>query len=261
MTPNPKGRTSSLLSFPHPDKQGPDRGGSAPAPPQGDSIPLTSCSANRFSHGEKRFADQGCRGWRSPAGMWGGAPRSGALCDDDLETLARQAEVSGKGRGRNFTPEIVAGIARRCAHGCPQVLLCEPMRGGAPFPTSFWLVCPHLNTLLGRLEGENGVAGMEASLAGREAAWRAYHRAHAVLRLSLLPAAKRAFLRRYRRPLYRALRRGGIGGIDYIGGGLYAKCLHLQTASFLALGRHPAEDWLRAAVTEWSCAAGTCAKR
>jgi len=167
-----------------------------------------------------------------------------------------------KGR-RRFSPGIVKGVPRRCGYGCPQVLLCGAMRGAEPFPTSFWLVCPHLLRAAGRMESENGVALMESALRlapnGREQ-WLSYHASHALLRLSLLSYAKKKYLRERRPGLYRALCSGGVGGIDYSGGEPYVKCLHLQLASYLATGRHPASAWLEERVRGWECDTGICAK-
>lgn len=184
------------------------------------------------------------------------------LSPSDKTILRRQAHAA-KG-GRRFSPDLVRGVSRRCGYGCPQVLLCNPMRDGEPFPTSFWLSCPHLVRAAGRLEAANGVAGMESFLRdtpGGEMAWAAYHALHARLRISLMPEPQREFLRGRRRGLYRALCRGGVGGIKYGGVGIFVKCLHLQLASYLGMGRHPASEWLEEHVRRgWTCKEGACAE-
>ncbi len=55
-------------------------------------------------------------------------------------------------------PEGMLGVAARCAYGAPTVLVCSPvvLRGGGnaePFPTVYWLSCPFLRDMIGRLEG------------------------------------------------------------------------------------------------------------
>ena len=161
-----------------------------------------------------------------------------------------------------FSPAVTLGVARRCRFGMPQVLLCGPMRRSTPFPTTFWLICTHLEKRIGAIESQNGVDGMEAALAadseGRAkwADWIEYHEAHTRLRLALLPDGRKNYLRRFRPSLFKALRRGGVGGISYQAyhrGTFYVKCIHLQTASYLALGRHPASRWLDDSIGAWEC--------
>ena len=178
----------------------------------------------------------------------------------DKMTLRRQVQAA-KG-GRRFSPDLVRGVSHRCRHGCPQVILCNAMRGGEPFPTSFWLVCPHLLRIVGRLEAANGVAGMErflSELPGAAEMWADYHASHAGLRLSLMSGAEKKFLHTYKRGLYRALSRGGVGGISYAAGDIFVKCLHLQVASYLGMRRHPASEWLAENIGQnWECAFDTC---
>ena len=52
------------------------------------------------------------------------------------------------------------------------------------------------------------------------------------------------FTKKYHANVFRSVMRSGIGGMKY-GEGICVKCLHLQTASFLALGCHPAGEWLK----------------
>ena len=93
------------------------------------------------------------------------------------------------------------------------------------------------------VEAQQGVSGLEEYIRvrglGRE--WREYNYLHQRIRLGLMGGNVRKFLRRFRAGMFRKLARSGVGGV--MGGGV--KCLHLQTASFLALGRHPAGKWLR----------------
>lgn len=183
------------------------------------------------------------------------------LSPSDTIMLRRQTRAA-KG-GRRFSPDLVRGVSHRCRHGCPQVILCGATRRSEPFPTSFWLVCPHLVRLAGRLEAANGVAEMERFLRatpGAGDAWLDYHALHARLRLLLMSRAEKSFLRRYKRGLYRAVCRGGVGGIGYAAGEYFVKCLHLQIASYLGTKRHPALAWLEENVhRDWECESGVCA--
>ena len=112
--------------------------------------------------------------------------------------------------------------------------------------------------VIGGIEAENGVAALQDALRRDPCAFYAYHRLHASIRLASLPDARKRFLRLYRKPLYRALTRGGIGGIAYRAGEVHVKCLHLQTASYLALGFHPAARFLEERIGTWACRDGNC---
>ncbi len=164
--------------------------------------------------------------------------------------------------GRRFDPSGVIGVSRRCPWGCPQVLVCSPMKKGWwPFPTTYWLSCPWLVKTVGALESEGGVSELERALSPMKNLWIEYHMRHGLNRLLLLPPSLRRFLRSYRRPIWDALRHGGIGGIDYrVMETPTVKCLHLQVASWLSLGYHPGCDWLRENIPVIACPDGICLK-
>lgn len=147
---------------------------------------------------------------------------------------------------------LILGTAVRCRHGAPAVMLCAPLRRGRPFPTTFWLSCPHLARLCGALESRGAVPELQELLQDRRGAWTAYNMEHARLRLSLVSQERSKALRLTGPALWDALRRGGIGGVDYRSGG-GAKCLHLHTASWLALGRHPGVEYLKKSVAPLEC--------
>ncbi len=168
------------------------------------------------------------------------------LTGRDRKIIARQME------GRRFDPSLALGAAKRCSFGIPSVLLCSPLKGGKPFPTSFWLTCPHLVRLCGREEAKGGVGLLDRLLEEKTGPWIAWNLLHARFRISLLSPAERAFLCNRSPALWNALRRGGVGGIDLRRGG-GAKCLHLQAASWLALGFHPGEEMLVRLLTPPEC--------
>jgi hypothetical protein len=159
----------------------------------------------------------------------------------------------------SFSGSLIKGVAHRCSYGFPQVVLCESLRRMKPFPTTFWLVCPFLERIIGRLESDGGVQEMERASGGKRNSWRAYHLVHALLRLSLINPSQRAYLRCRRRAIFRALCERGIGGLNYSSGKIFVKCLHLQVASYLALRRHPMSEWLAGRVGEWKCRGALCA--
>jgi hypothetical protein len=57
--------------------------------------------------------------------------------------------------------------------------------------------------------------------------------------------------------MFDAIRLGGVGGIARYSRGA-VKCVHLQMASYLGAGNHPAGDWLDRHTGSWECAGGYC---
>jgi uncharacterized protein len=111
-------------------------------------------------------------------------------------------------------PRAFRRVAVRCPFGRPAVVEQEPFAAdGTPFPTQFWLTCPHLVAQLARVEAAGGVERWTQAVA-----------ADARLRRSLeqAEAAQRAL---------RPQLPGGIGGRAR-GGSL--KCLHAHGAFALA---------------------------
>ncbi|GHV45611.1 hypothetical protein FACS1894204_05190 [Synergistales bacterium] len=165
--------------------------------------------------------------------------------------------------GRKFDASLVLGVAKRCSFGCPVVIVCSPVqiRGLKyfPFPTSFWLTCPWLVRHASQVESKGGVDECEQWIernARRD--WIPYNIFHQRLRLSLLPEPQLDFLRRFRPKLLARIRETGVGGMTFDAGGgqgegVRVKCLHLQTASWLALHRHPGSAWLRAQGLDAEC--------
>ena len=160
--------------------------------------------------------------------------------------------------GHRFDPSLVRGEIR-CRFGGIRVLICAPVSGVGPdalrpFPTTFWLVCPWLLRRVGTVESEGGVRRLEEWLDSRAPGpWRDYNLLHQRLRLSLMSPAQLNFLRRFHPSIFRSLRRGGVGGIRPRRGEVRVKCLHLQTASWLALGHHPGAEWLHAEGLDEEC--------
>jgi hypothetical protein len=94
---------------------------------------------------------------------------------DDLEIVERQL-------GRR--PRAFAGVAMRCPFGRPAVTEQAAIdEDGRPFPTQFYVTCPHLVAAISRLEAAGGVerwsraAALEPALAHSLAAAQAEQRA------------------------------------------------------------------------------------
>lgn len=157
------------------------------------------------------------------------------------------------------SPVFVEGV-KCCRFGRVQVEICRPFgRRYKPFPTSYWLVCPYLVKRAGMIESNGGVREMEEYIVshGLIHEWRRYNVLHQSLRVRLCGKRMSDYLRKYRAKIYRDVMRGGVGGIR-VGEGVNVKCLHLQTASLLGVGQHPAEEWLRGKGLFGECDGGIC---
>lgn len=77
--------------------------------------------------------------------------------EQDLAVIERQL-------GRR--PRAVARIATRCPFGRPAVTEQRPYAAsGEPFPTTYYLTCPHLVAAVARLEAAGGVERFSAAVA------------------------------------------------------------------------------------------------
>ena len=148
---------------------------------------------------------------------------------------------------RRFDPSLIIGV-KKCRFNHVQVLTCRPLsKKLRPFPTTFWLTCPYLAKLAGTVEAQGGVKELENFLVNRNLnhQWREYNFFHQLIRLKILNKNLCGFMRKYHGKIFRTLIRGGVGGIHYDFENISVKCLHLQTASFVALGHHPGGEWLK----------------
>ena len=111
-------------------------------------------------------------------------------------------------------PRAVRRVAIRCPFGRPAVTEQAPFdENGRPFPTTFWLSCPHLVAAVSRLEASGGVDR-----------WTERARTDPELRSSLEDATREQRRLRPELPV-------GIGGASRSGS---LKCLHAHAAFALA---------------------------
>jgi hypothetical protein len=131
----------------------------------------------------------------------------------DADILALQLGRPPRGRWR---------VVSRCAFGRPRVIaMASRLEDGAPFPTAFWLTCPHLSEAVAALES-----------AGATAEWTLRIAADTRLATAALSADA----------AYRAARAAEGGGGDAcpdvgVAGQadpLVVKCLHARLAARLA---------------------------
>lgn len=110
----------------------------------------------------------------------------------------------------------------RCGFGLPTVLRVDPrLRDGTPFPTTFWLACPVLNSAIGTLEAEQKMVEVNERVAADPEFAEAYD------------------LAQQRLVAFRDELGGGekLPGDPTAGGQPgHVKCLHTHAAQFLATG-------------------------
>ncbi|MGA6165192.1 DUF501 domain-containing protein [Amycolatopsis magusensis] len=116
-------------------------------------------------------------------------------------------------------PRALRAVAARCPGGHPSVVQTSPkLENGTPFPTLYYLTCPRLSSMVGRLEASGLMKEMTERLATDEELAAAYLRAH------------RSYLaqRDAIEPLGHEVTAGGMPG--------RVKCLHVHLAHTLACG-------------------------
>ena len=118
-------------------------------------------------------------------------------------------------------------VVARCTGGHPLVIRNVPIdAAGDPFPTTYWLTCPHAVKAISRIESEGWIARLNERMTddGFRASVEAAHDAYAADRATDLAAA-RAW--------------GGVAGTR-----IGIKCLHAHYAYRLAGGDDPVGAWV-----------------
>jgi hypothetical protein len=116
------------------------------------------------------------------------------------------------------TPRAMAGVGARCVFGLPAVTKQAPTDdSGRPFPTAFYLTCPHLVKRIDRLEAGGGVRRYEQAMVDEPE----------------LRAATDAANARHRELDGRGANIAASSTLEHL------KCLHAHAAFELAAGDHP----------------------
>ena len=153
---------------------------------------------------------------------------------DDREIVARQL-------GR--PPRAFARVVARCPYGLPAVTEQAPYDSqGAPFPTTYYVTCPHLVSAIARIEAAGGVERWSDAVASDE-------------RLADSLAGATAEQQRVRRELAGDARGSdGEASLDLGIGGSRApehlKCLHAHAAFALARPGYELGDLILAEVVD-----------
>ena len=149
--------------------------------------------------------------------------------DEDLDVVEEQL-------GRR--PRGVKKIAHRCPCGNPDVVETSPrLDDGTPFPTLYYLTCPHATAACSRLESAGVMRDMQERLSTDPELAAHYAKAHHDY------LARRAVIEDV--PEIARVSAGGMP--DRV------KCLHVHLAHALAAGQgvNPFGDGVRAAVEPW----------
>jgi uncharacterized protein len=137
-------------------------------------------------------------------------------------------EIVGRQLGR--APRAFRGVAVRCPFGRPAVTEQSPLdENGQPFPTQFYVTCPHLVAAISRLEAAGGVERWSRAAADDPGLARSLGSAQAEQR-ALRPELDR-----------------GIGGSTRTGS---LKCLHAHAAFALARPGYELGDRILAELPE-----------
>jgi hypothetical protein len=135
-------------------------------------------------------------------------------------------------------PRGTRGVAHRCPCGNPDVVETAPrLDDGTPFPTLYYLTCPHATAACSRLESAGVMRDMQERLSTDPVLAQQYARAH-----------EDYLKRREAIEDVPELRKTSAGGMpDRV------KCLHAHLAHALAAGPgvNPFGDEVRAAITPW----------
>jgi len=157
----------------------------------------------------------------------------------------RDIEVVAEQLGRR--PRGTHAVAHRCPCGNPDVVETSPrLDDGTPFPTLFYLTCPHATAACSRLESAGVMRDMQERLSTDPGLAQQYEKAH-----------EDYLARREAVEHVEEIAKVSAGGMpDRV------KCLHVHLAHALAAGPgvNPFGDEVREAVEPW-WTGGPCVPR
>ena len=172
-----------------------------------------------------------------------------------------EQQLAGQFAGHKFDKKRLLGGAFRCSHGCVQVVCCKPLiEGGAPFPTIYWLTCPHLDQLCASLEAQGAIVEMQQILETKEPEWRAFHLHYLEIRKKLMTLSPLPKSITPNSSLLKSLLNSGVGGIDFNKARSAPKCLHLQVGTWLGMGEHPLSTYFENHIQPLNCKGCDCCR-
>ena len=145
-------------------------------------------------------------------------------------------------------------VVKLCKFGFPQVIKNPPLVDGKPFPTIFWLTCPHLVKEVSRLEEAGYISKFEEKLRRDERFRRRYLKAHSFERMLRKPFIPQNLPKGVKKKLLSV----GVGGIE---NPLGVKCLHLHLASYLGGVPNPIGKEVSKLIPSLECRNNYCGRR
>ena len=145
-------------------------------------------------------------------------------------------------------------VVKLCKFGFPQVIKNPPVVDEKPFPTTFWLTCPHLVKEVSRLEEAGYISKFEEILKRNERFRRKYLKAHSFERMLRKPFISKNLPKGIKKKLLSV----GVGGIE---NPLGVKCLHLHLASYLGGVPNPIGREVSKLVPSMECRNNYCERR
>ncbi|MDO5563166.1 MAG: DUF501 domain-containing protein [Synergistaceae bacterium] len=162
--------------------------------------------------------------------------------------------MSAQNADRKFDMSLVYAVAKRCGAGYLQVLVCSPFSADiVPFPTLFWLTCPYLARKCGELESRQKISELESVFEQRESEVKRWHEEYSTLRAELVTPETEGTVKKKSESMWNSFVSSGAGGMNWRDAPSAVKCLHLQTAGYLGMGWHPAEDSLKSMLGNFEC--------
>ena len=140
-------------------------------------------------------------------------------------------------------PRGIHAIGHRCPCGNPDVVTTEPrLPNGTPFPTTYYLTCPRVNSRIGTLEASGLMREMQDRLGTDPELAEAYRRAHEAYLADRAAVGEAA-----------GLEVPEIDGISAGGMPDRVKCLHVLAAHALAAGPevNPLGDEVLGLLGDW----------
>ena len=152
----------------------------------------------------------------------------------DLEVVERQL-------GRKI--DNFRRVVKRCKWGFPMVIESFPEKNGKPFPTLYWLTCPHLRKEVSKLESDGWIRKFQEMI-----------QKDGTFRERLMKAHLQVMMEREKlvedEEIKDVLREVGSGGIRDL---TKVKCLHLHLADFLSGVDNPIGEMVWSMIYEKEC--------
>lgn len=164
-----------------------------------------------------------------------------------LQTAGKEdEEFFKKITGR--TPHPGSVVIKRCRFGKPVAFASMPIVGGEPFPTIFWLTCPYLLKLCGKLESKLFHKTLEAEIEKSERLKKEFHEAQ-----MKMIHIRRKIAMAFSLDIPSSVLETGIGGVSNL---TKVKCLHAHMAASFAGIESPVARALYEAITVFECEDG-----